>query len=231
MAVKKINATSDLVNYEAIITPSGRHINLYSAYLDNPNNSNQNIILSLSGTYVECPPNAKANCSAIHEGTNAESLIINAPSGSEIIVTYEEIVDAATILKFHASSKMIGKKASIPSASGWQELGGVVTNPAFFIDDMNSVIGRIVGSYKANGGGAELRIMESNDDYPEAARSLVAASYQLPDTNGKWSHFAFNTDISPSGQSLTYSLEGQLNAATSAELRFVSLSLLELILV
>lgn len=126
---------------------------------------------------------------------------------------------------FHASSTLVGPATTITESS-WQELGGAVSNPAFFTSDVANCRGRISFMYKTTGTSSDLRIVEKGSSIPDLV--LNSQIYQLPDTLGEWKIGRFWTDIPPrGGGDVVYVLEGQLNGATNASIKFCSLSLLE----
>lgn len=125
-------------------------------------------------------------------------------------------------LIFHASSLAIGNPAAITSDQTWQDLGGVVTTPSFFVSNLNAIIARIVGDARAVGSGAELRLVE------DESRVLSPVAL-IPDTGGSWGLLPpFNSDQPPSAGQHVYTLQGRLNGANSASLRYTSLTLMEL---
>jgi hypothetical protein len=133
---------------------------------------------------------------------------------------YLPVTSAAPI--FHASTTITSEEIAIPSLD-WSDIGGVVTTPSFFCANLDRLIGRMVGEYKADGMGAELRIVEDGT-------RVVSPEMPLPDTAGTWTlspPLVTNTPTMP-GQH-AYRLQGRLNGALSASIRFTSLSLLEIV--
>jgi len=111
------------------------------------------------------------------------------------------------------------------AGAGWTDLGGVVTSPDFFMPDLALALARVVGSYRADGAGAELRVVEGQD----AEERVVSVVRVLPDTGGAWGLIpGFNTNVPPRAGQWLYRLQGRLNGATSAAVRYTSMSLLEL---
>lgn len=120
--------------------------------------------------------------------------------------------------KFHASSTIVGKEASITSLE-WEVLGGVVTTPQFFCPSLDGIRARIVGSYKTDGNGAQIRIVEDG--------VKVLGTFALPGTASQWTQMQWFTTTVPSAGTHEYTLEAIKGAAGSAFVRFVSMSLLE----
>jgi hypothetical protein len=106
-------------------------------------------------------------------------------------------------------------------ATDWSVIGGVVTNVGFFMNDVTRAIGRIVGELKTSGTGVELRVVRGD------GTAMRTASFAAPDTHGQWQVLTFQTDKLPDAGEQTYILEGRLGAAAAGEVRFVSMTLLE----
>jgi len=123
-----------------------------------------------------------------------------------------------TKCKFHASSTIIGKEEVI-TGSEWTVLGGVVTTPQFFCPCLTGIKARIVGSYKADGGGSQIRIVEDG--------TTVLGSFALPGTSNQWTQMQWFTTVVPSEGTHEYTIEAILGSAGSAAVRYVSMSLLE----
>lgn len=126
-----------------------------------------------------------------------------------------------TKICFHASSKLLEGEVAITNPSGFDVLGGVVTTPDFFTATLAACLGRLVGSCKAQGAGAELRLVEDG--------TTVLGTFAIPDSSGAWQQMQWFTSTPPSAGTHTYTIEGKLGAATSAAARFTSLSLLEVV--
>lgn len=122
-----------------------------------------------------------------------------------------------------ASSTLVPLSANITNPLDWDILAGVVTNPSFFISDITRAFGLLVASVKVSGTGAVLRVAEEKD-----GDRVIMGEFPLVDTGGVWVNRKFPT-IAPrqSDNDMTYILEGTLGDATSASIRFVSLTLME----
>ncbi len=128
---------------------------------------------------------------------------------------------------FHASSKIIDGVVQIETSSSWQLLGGVVSNPAFFIPNISAALGRFVTAYNTVGSGAQIRISE-DDSLGGPVKFLRTTPTELPDTSGSWKqdvHLDTTTVLRPTRN--MYLIEGRLNGATSASVGFASITLLE----
>jgi hypothetical protein len=117
---------------------------------------------------------------------------------------------------FLGSSIAVQNEVEVTS-SEFSGVGGIVTTPSFF-GSLASLRCKLIGSYKTTGLGAELRFVE--DD------TKVMGTFSLPDSSGAWQTMEWFTDVEPSEGTREYILEAKLGAASSAYLRFVSMSLL-----
>ena len=125
------------------------------------------------------------------------------------------------IVDFIAASEAVNTEKAITQQT-WEVLGGVVTNPRFFIHDPNQIVALVVGQLKSVGSGVELRLVEDGSEV-----QLNTTEFAAPDTGDAWEAFKFQTDVPPTGTTeCLYRLEGRLNGATSASLRFTSMTLL-----
>ena len=121
-------------------------------------------------------------------------------------------------VKFHASSTIVGGEHGITEAD-WAVIGGVVTTPSFFCPTVACLKARMVGSYNTDGGGAELRIVEDG--------TTILGGFVMSDSSQAWAQMQWFTTTAPSTGTHEYTIEARLNGATSAKVRFVSMSLLE----
>lgn len=132
-----------------------------------------------------------------------------------------------TAIVFHATSKVISDEVQITQDSTWQVLGGVVASPEFFVPALVGVKGRIVGSVKTVGTGVQLKVVEAGASNVD----MNSTPYSVSDTSNAWSVVKFLTDVAPRAGDWTYEVHGRLNGASSASMRFSSLTLLEIVTV
>lgn len=125
---------------------------------------------------------------------------------------------------FHASSKLVEDEKNITSDQTFECVGGSVTSPSFFSSNLAACFGRCIGEVFVDGTGFEMQITETNDADTEDKN---VSAFAVADTGGVWKRFKFSTDVLIRTGENTYKLEGRLNGAASAKVRFVSLSLLE----
>lgn len=122
---------------------------------------------------------------------------------------------------YHASSTLVTDEKAITEVSAWQELGGIMTNPSYFVPDMERALGRIVGMVKVTGTTVELRLTE--DGTP------IGSTKVLDSTSGAWGKLTWTTSGGVLGGDRHYLLEGRLvDAGNSASIKHMALSLLEL---
>ena len=125
---------------------------------------------------------------------------------------------------FHAASSLVELERAI-TLTTWEVLAGVVSSPSFFSASLERCCGRITGQFKADGGIAELRIVEDDGQGGEVV--LNTSAFTIPDTSDAWQAITFETNTQMGSGQRTYRLEGRLVDAASSSIRFVSLSLLE----
>jgi hypothetical protein len=127
---------------------------------------------------------------------------------------------------FHATSKVLDSAVQVTSTDTWQEMGGVITNPGFFVSDLTRAFGQLTGQAKVVGTGAEVRLVE---DVGGVLYPLITGT--LTDTAGAWAVASWTSvGIPQAGGERPILLQARLNGATSAWLRYMSATLMELIL-
>lgn len=127
--------------------------------------------------------------------------------------------------EFITNTPLIAGDVPITSQD-WMTLGGVVTNVGFFCPVEQSY-GELLGSAKATGAGAQLRLVE--DDNGDGGGTVVAAG-PCNISDGDWSVIRFNSlGHTPREGARCYRLEGRLNGATAGSARFLSLTLFQLV--
>ena len=99
-------------------------------------------------------------------------------------------------------------------------LGGSPTHPTFFgIADAEDIVIKASGEMRVSGAGVELRIVRSSDGV------AVTSALTPGDTSGAWDPFSLTTDVALALTPETYILEGRLNGAAPASVRFTVLQL------
>jgi len=127
-----------------------------------------------------------------------------------------------TTYQFIANTKLVEDEKTVTSDSSFEQVGGVVTKVDEFAATLSKVVGRVRGSAKVSGSGAQIQLVEEGS--PDTV--MHTSDWDLADTSGAWVEFEFVTDVTPSAGTQTFRLDGRLDGATSFELRFVSLTLL-----
>jgi hypothetical protein len=144
-------------------------------------------------------------------------------SGSEVTALDALVAahqgNSPTVVNFLASSSLVGQIVEVTASDPtWEEIGGAVTTPSFFTPNVAACKGRIVGEYRTQGTGAKLRVCEDGVD---------SGQFEVPDSEGAWAKMQWFSTEAPTVGTHTYSLEGQRNGATSFEVKFTAISLLE----
>ena len=159
-------------------------------------------------------------------------------NGDELKLHFTTMADQAIVLailqghqgmavpefKFHATSKLIEKEASVSSSGTWEILGGVITSISFFISDMSKVVAKVTGEYRSEGSGAKLKMME---DQGGSKVMLTPTPLITEDTEGEWVIFTLYNSIIPRTGESTMTLEGDLGTASTCTFRFAGVTLLE----
>jgi hypothetical protein len=127
-----------------------------------------------------------------------------------------EAITAPADFVFAAASKM---EAKIVTSNDWEIVDGLITNISAITGNPNNAVGKAIGQVKVAGSGFQLRFTKGD------ARIPISADYDHSDTGGAFEIFGFYTNAPPDAGDQVYALEARLNGATSAELRFASLSL------
>ncbi len=155
----------------------------------------------------------------VSDGTVVTVLFDTDPTSGEqvlvtnVVATHEGIPDPR--FKLHATVTVMSQ--FIPSTLG--DLGGDVTSVGSLIADAPKAIWQVVGQIKTNGT-AKLIITKGDS-------TQLSEEYEHPDTSDLWEEFSLQTDQPLVLQQSTYLLRGELGTATSAEIRFTSMNLLE----
>lgn len=128
----------------------------------------------------------------------------------------------AATFKYLVPSKLVENATDVTEDTGWQDLGGVTTTLGSFMADVSKAWGRVIGQVKASGSGAQVRVIRDSD-----GTILMAEPYSVPDTSGEWvTCQCWVNQNQPAGTDC-FILQGRLNGATSMQIRYVSMSLLE----
>lgn len=121
------------------------------------------------------------------------------------------------------SAKLFTGVTQITENTNWQSLGGVAVNVQFYVPDLTKASAIVEMNTKANGAGAQLRLVEIDADENER---VMCDPVSIAESN-KWAVLKFETDEEPSSGDRTYELQGRLNGANSASVRYCAIVLLE----
>lgn len=119
------------------------------------------------------------------------------------------------------ASKLINARVDITEQTAWQALGGVAVNASFFTPDLTQAFGIVQFDAKAVGTTAQLRLVEVDEDGNARALSDL---FVIPESN-KWRNRKFQTSQVPGSGDYVYEIQGRLNGATSALIRYCSVVL------
>lgn len=145
--------------------------------------------------------------------------------------------------RYHDSLRLVGPVVAITTVDTWQDLGSIVTTPGFFTGNP-AVFASLVGSVKADGAGAELRLVQDvghlnangkrrvYDGTPAEVTVLTSTPYAIGDTSDAWEDAEFKTDVAMQLETRNeYRLEGRLGVtgtqATTADVRVMVTALME----
>jgi hypothetical protein len=103
---------------------------------------------------------------------------------------------------------------------GYTVVGGTTADPRAAIrKPLDEAHGLVVGTYRATGSGATLKLTQNDLD--------VSAEFALVDTANVWTTFVFGTNAALAASRNIYALQAKLGGATLAEIKYVSLVLRE----
>jgi hypothetical protein len=128
-------------------------------------------------------------------------------------------LDPPAKTKICVSSRLVHLEVAITETTKWQELGGAILDPDFFSSRADQCRGRVSGEYKSVGAGATLRLYEDG---------VGAGNFTLEDTAGVWTKMRWNTGAVTAGVH-SYLINGRLNSAASASIRFCDITLVEIL--
>lgn len=134
-----------------------------------------------------------------------------------IIAAHDGQAPVTTV--FHVALMLVPHETAIPSTS-FECFCGCVSTPDFFTANPSGLRYRATGMIQTDGS-AELRLIE--DDSP------ISDSYEHGDTEDAWERFEFQSTVALGAGACCYGLECRLVGATAANIKNVTLSLMELI--
>jgi len=134
-------------------------------------------------------------------------------------------------VKFYAATKLVQTEVVITQQNEWQQLGGVLTRPGFFVKNVDRSFARLAGFIKyvkvdGNAIGPELRVVRQDfkgEDLVMTNPIIHTESYNPVE----WHPFEMFTTPISSDLEAEYRIEGRLNGAVSSSIKYVSLTLLE----
>jgi hypothetical protein len=119
--------------------------------------------------------------------------------------------------------QLVNKEDAIISDVPWEVVEGVVTTPNFFDPDMTSIICRIIGEHKGDGG--QLRLVEEVDGQGDEEK--INPFFDFPDVGATWTRFKVDSNVPPrDGLRNIYRTDCRLNGATNLTLRYSTISMI-----
>jgi hypothetical protein len=126
--------------------------------------------------------------------------------------------DIHTVYDFVESSALMTEEKLITGVLTWDVLAGLFTNPSFF-GSLDTLIARFVMQGKATVNPAEIQVVENN-----GGTDVVVGTAVIP--AGDWSAVKFFTTVPFRAGDSNFRVEGRLNAATTASVRNISVTLM-----
>lgn len=165
-----------------------------------------------------------------HIDTDADQVFvyfIDEPRDSDVTIL-NGIVTAhtgqRTESKLYAISSLIDQTIAAPSSVVFGDLGGFVTDPTYFTNNLSlgeggGLIAHVNGQVRTTGSGAEIQFTEDG---------TVLGSFDAPNTSAAWQNFSFSTDVAMTAGLHSYVLEGRSNGALVAlSVRYVQVRFVE----
>jgi hypothetical protein len=128
-----------------------------------------------------------------------------------------------TFVEFRAGSTLVTDAKTIEGA-GWVDVGGVVSRISFLTKHMPNAFARVVGQVKCAGDDAEFRVVDSDG-------TALLGPVTLSDTEGEWAILSLTTapGLPFDAVETLYVAQAQKNTATELAFRYLSFSLLEVV--
>lgn len=156
------------------------------------------------------------------------SIVFSSDLTAGEITTLDGIVAAhtgqpITFVVFRAGSTLVTDAKSIEGV-GWVDVGGVVSRISFLTHHMANAFARVVGQVKCNGDDAEIRVVD-------AEGTALLGPLTLPNTEGEWAILSLTTapGLPFDAAETLYVAQAQKNTATEVAFRYLSFSLLEVV--
>lgn len=137
-----------------------------------------------------------------------------------VVASHAGVLYAANILAMSTVQPSIQPIISVSPL--WDLIGGVSATASLFSPDLTGVIVRLVGSYKTDGTGASIQVLEDSSQH-------VMASMNFANTNSVWTPFGVNGVVAPSVGANDYLVNARTANGVSCSLRFVTVALVKLI--
>lgn len=133
-----------------------------------------------------------------------------------------------THFRCHQALVAVDTDTAITQTSAWQAAGMATLEPDLDIKDLTKIRVRVSGRIKTADALGELRVSELNRT---AGSSVVLDSpvYSCANTSSVWAFFDFDTNVTLRSGLSEFTVEGRKNAGANFNIKFVTLSFLELL--
>jgi hypothetical protein len=119
--------------------------------------------------------------------------------------------------------QLVHKELTVVSDVAWEVLGGVLTTPNFFDPEMSTILCRIIGEHRGDGG--QLRLAEETTGQLDEEK--ITPFFDFPDTAGTWQKFKIDSNVPPrDALRNVYRTDVRRNGAVSLELRYSTVSMI-----
>jgi hypothetical protein len=172
--------------------------------------------------YVEFDAELSSADKEILDGSSGASENSPAAAGS---VLGDHNGEAYGVREWYLASKMVNLPIAITETTNWQLIGGVCTDPSFFTGGVTNIVGRLFGAAKVDGTGLEVKVTEDN---LTSEVDLLDSPLEIPDSSNEWATFKTITTVETRSSDNIYRLYARKGSATSAEIAFTSITMLEL---
>jgi len=157
-------------------------------------------------------------------------------SGDDCAVTFADVLSTANettldgivaahtgklvIFEFRGALTVVPSEALIVGLLTFDVLGGIAMQPAALEPLSSDQVIRFWGEVKSLGTGGEIQVVEN-----ASGTDTIIATFSIPDTSSAYQAVTFDSTVSVQAGLNTYRVEGRLNGATLAAVRFASLGI------
>lgn len=195
----------------------------YSISGDFPNGK---VVLDLMKTQIQASSIAEVLVAQGILGDDYTATFQNALSSSDE-TTLDGLVAAHTgiysIFEPREYWKLINTATSVGVAD-WEGMGGASAKIVGFLPQLSQAVLKVSGVLNSSGTGAQLRLVETDLITPVV---LNGTAFSVPDSTLADKTFSFLTDVAPRSGDFIYEVQGRLNGATAATIKYTGFTLLK----